>query len=258
MLCSGTAKAWTSWQKNSKRLLRYSLRNGSCSNSIIPKGGLAIEPAVSWHGARRRQEPLAWMHFGSTLAYCIMLFACCEITQHVLLSLLYTLRKCTECVNWSSWWIRTNISVLYYRERLGVDDIALILQQNRLRWYGHVLRKDDDDWAKKCVEYEVEGSRPRGRPKRTWKEVVREDCQARKVNKEDAVDRCKWRKVIKEVRWPGWVWAGECFFWYWRTRVDLDKRPLNGWLSMAPPHGIWHGASRKLNPALNHTHFCAR
>ena len=62
------------------------------------------------------------------------------------------------------------------RERLGVDDIALILQQNRLRWYGHVLRKNDDDWVKKCMEYEVKGSRPRGRPKRTWKEVVREDC----------------------------------------------------------------------------------
>ena len=25
------------------------------------------------------------------------------------------------------------------RERLGIDDIALILQQNRRRWYGHVL-----------------------------------------------------------------------------------------------------------------------
>ena len=25
------------------------------------------------------------------------------------------------------------------RERLGVDDIALVLQQNRLRWYGHCL-----------------------------------------------------------------------------------------------------------------------
>ena len=81
------------------------------------------------------------------------------------------------------------------RERLGVDDIALILQQNRLRWYGHVLRKDDD-W----MEYEVEGSRPRGRPKRTWKDVVPEDCQAHTLNKEDAVDRCKWRKVIKEIR----------------------------------------------------------
>jgi len=47
-----------------------------------------------------------------------------------------------------------------------------------------VLRKDDDDWVKKCMEYEVEDSRPRGRPKRTWKEVVREDCQACKLNKE--------------------------------------------------------------------------
>jgi len=52
-------------------------------------------------------------------------------------------------------------------ERLGIDDIALVLQQNRLRWYGHVLRKDDDDGVKKCMEYEVEGPRPRGRPKRT-------------------------------------------------------------------------------------------
>jgi len=40
-----------------------------------------------------------------------------------------------------------------------------------------VLRKDDDDWVKKCMEHEVEGSRPRGRPKKTWKEIVREDCQ---------------------------------------------------------------------------------
>jgi len=53
------------------------------------------------------------------------------------------------------------------RERLGVDDIALVLQQNRLRWYGHVLQKDDD-WVKKCMEYEVQGPRP----KRTWREVV--------------------------------------------------------------------------------------
>ena len=31
-----------------------------------------------------------------------------------------------------------------------------------LSWYGHVLRKDDDDWVKKWMEYEVEGPRPRG------------------------------------------------------------------------------------------------
>jgi len=52
------------------------------------------------------------------------------------------------------------------RERLGIHDIIMILQQNRLRQYGHVLRKEDTDWVKKRIEYEVEGSRPRGRPKR--------------------------------------------------------------------------------------------
>jgi len=54
------------------------------------------------------------------------------------------------------------------RERLGIDDIILVLQQNRLWWYGHMLRKEDTDWVKKCMEYEVEGSRPKGWPKRAW------------------------------------------------------------------------------------------
>ena len=59
------------------------------------------------------------------------------------------------------------------RERLGVDDIAFVLQQNRLRWYGHVLRKDDDDWVKKCMEYEVEGPRHRGPGERLSKRTVK-------------------------------------------------------------------------------------
>jgi len=49
------------------------------------------------------------------------------------------------------------------------------------------------------MEYEVEGPKPIGRPKRTWREVVERDCQAHKLNKEDAVDRSRWRKLIKDV-----------------------------------------------------------
>jgi len=37
-----------------------------------------------------------------------------------------------------------------------------VLQQNRLQWYERVLRKEDDDWVKKCMEYEVDGARPKG------------------------------------------------------------------------------------------------
>jgi len=56
------------------------------------------------------------------------------------------------------------------RERLGLDDTISVLQQNRLRWYGRVLQKEDNDWVKKCMEYEAEGARPRGRPKKNWRD----------------------------------------------------------------------------------------
>jgi len=36
----------------------------------------------------------------------------------------------------------------------------------------HVLQKEDNYWVKKCMEYEVEGARPRGGPKKTWREIV--------------------------------------------------------------------------------------
>ena len=101
------------------------------------------------------------------------------------------------CLNLSRFGLLPN---LFFTLLNDILVLALVLQQNRLRWYGHVLRKEDDDWVKKCMEYEVEGPRPRGRSKRTWREVVRENCQARKINKEDAIDRCKWRKMIKDVQ----------------------------------------------------------
>jgi len=73
---------------------------------------------------------------------------------------------------------KTNARAIAYSEHeftfvtFAKIGIILILQQSRLQWYGHVLQKEDPDWMKKCREYEVEGSRPRGRPKRTWREVV--------------------------------------------------------------------------------------
>jgi len=37
-----------------------------------------------------------------------------------------------------------------------------------LRWFTHVERKDDNDWVKRCIMWEVEGIRQRGRLKNTW------------------------------------------------------------------------------------------
>ena len=61
-----------------------------------------------------------------------------------------------------------------------------------------MLRKEYNDWVKKCMEYEVEGARPRSKPKKTWREIVVKDCQARKLNRDDAMDRNRWRKQIRD------------------------------------------------------------
>jgi len=59
-----------------------------------------------------------------------------------------------------------------------------------------VLQKEDNDWVKKCMEYEVEGARPRVRPKETWREIVEKDCKAHGLNREDAMDHSRWRKQM--------------------------------------------------------------
>jgi len=49
-----------------------------------------------------------------------------------------------------------------------------------------MLRNDGMVWVKKCVDFVVEGVRPRGRSNRTWKEVVEGDMKSLKLNKDDA------------------------------------------------------------------------
>ena len=44
----------------------------------------------------------------------------------------------------------------------------------------------------------MEGTRPRGRPKKTWREIV-EDCRARGLNRDDAMCRSRWRKQIGTI-----------------------------------------------------------
>ena len=47
------------------------------------------------------------------------------------------------------------------------------------------MRKGDDGWVKKCMEFGVEGRRPVGRPRRTWLESVEADMAEHEINKKD-------------------------------------------------------------------------
>jgi len=62
------------------------------------------------------------------------------------------------------------------RGRLELEDIISVLQWNRLRWYGHVLRKEDNDWVKKLwsMKWRVPGQEidQRKLGERLWKKTV--------------------------------------------------------------------------------------
>jgi hypothetical protein len=81
------------------------------------------------------------------------------------------------------------------RRMMGIESVMDVVKRGRLRWMGHVLRKDENDWVRAVMELNVEGSRARGRPKRTWLNVVEEDMRVRGLTRGDAYDREKWRRL---------------------------------------------------------------
>ena len=38
---------------------------------------------------------------------------------------------------------------------MEIELVPDVIRRNRLRWLGHLLRKDDGDWVKKCMSLEV-------------------------------------------------------------------------------------------------------
>ena len=54
------------------------------------------------------------------------------------------------------------------------------------------MRKGDEDWVKKCMEYRVEDRSPVGRPRKKWLESVEADMAELEIDKEDVHDRNKW------------------------------------------------------------------
>jgi len=63
---------------------------------------------------------------------------------------------------------------------------------------------------------------------RTWRQVVQKDCRARQLNREDAMDHSRWKKMIKDDWWSEKGWVDECFFLYRLYLVVPDKGPQNG------------------------------
>ena len=77
----------------------------------------------------------------------------------------------------------------YIRSAVKVERLGKKMREGRLRWYGHVMRRDQEYVGRKMMEMELPGKRRRGRPKRRFLDVVKEDMKEVGVKEMDIEDR---------------------------------------------------------------------
>ena len=77
----------------------------------------------------------------------------------------------------------------------GLVDLGKRLQQRRLQWFGHVKRAEETLIAK-VEAMKMEGRRPVGRPRKSWRKCVLEDIHALGINESLVQDRLSWRRAI--------------------------------------------------------------
>ena len=85
------------------------------------------------------------------------------------------------------------------RAAATVQPIATHLMQKRLRWYGHVSRRDDSHITRTVLDMVVEGVRPRGRPKLRYMDTIRRDIKKNALTDVNILNRNDWRLAVSRA-----------------------------------------------------------
>ena len=92
------------------------------------------------------------------------------------------------------------------REEVGVVPVLRKIDAAQLRWLGHLERMEDDRVAKRRWNWTPQGTRPRGRPRKRWKDTVKETLERYNMPKlEDLTrqqtlqNRPEWKKRLARL-----------------------------------------------------------
>ena len=82
------------------------------------------------------------------------------------------------------------------RKRLDIEDVADVIRKSRLRWFGHLERKERGDWVSACRNMVVPGNAGRGKTRKRWRDVLEDDLRKDRLDRSLAKDRDRWRAQI--------------------------------------------------------------
>ncbi|KAI5608927.1 hypothetical protein C0J50_6496, partial [Silurus asotus] len=71
------------------------------------------------------------------------------------------------------------------------------VREVRLRWFGHVQRRNMGYISRRMLRMEPPGRRKRERTRRRFMDVVKEDMQVDGVKEADVEDRGVWRRMFR-------------------------------------------------------------
>jgi hypothetical protein len=82
------------------------------------------------------------------------------------------------------------------RQKLNVAPIDEKMRARRLQWFGHVKRRSMMAPVRRTETFASGGRRRRGRPKKSWRETIRQDMASLKLRESMVFDRTEWRRRI--------------------------------------------------------------
>ena len=85
----------------------------------------------------------------------------------------------------------------YIRSAVKVERLEMKMREGRLRWYGHVMRRDQEYIGRKMMEMGLPGKRKRGRPKRIFLNLMKENMGEVGAREMDVEDRTVSKKMIR-------------------------------------------------------------
>ena len=89
------------------------------------------------------------------------------------------------------------------RRELEIEPILEYVERSQLRWFGHVMRMNEQQYPVKYYQWQPQGKRPTGRPRKRWRDGIRQAIEARGGTMEEVereqlyADRALWRDFVR-------------------------------------------------------------
>jgi hypothetical protein len=99
----------------------------------------------------------------------------------------------------NEWRVRTNQEI---EALIKEENIVRFIKSQRLAWYGHVNRMEDNKNVKVIMRWNPFDRRSRGRPKTRWKNDVEADLRAMKIMnwRTRIEDKLAWKKIVEQAK----------------------------------------------------------